>query len=1237
MHRIVPQFIIENYRAGRRRGEFQAASMFIDLSGFSTITDVLMLDGQRGAEELTGLMYSVFDPLVKGVFEYGGRIVGFAGDGITAVYPVEEDLESAARNALAAAWSIQQRLASIASLRTAYGAFPISAKIGLACGDVSWGILQSRDGGKATYYFRGRAVDESAEAEQHAKAGTIILAKSAKELLQGGVQGEDLAGLYSLTGIKGTLPDTRLIADEPIDLRIARLFVPEVALTQDLRGEFRQVVNLFLRIPALSDGGLQDFIVTLFDLQERYGGMISRMDFGDKGCTMLMLWGAPVTYENDIGRALNFAIDLQSRVDFPIAAGITFHMAHAGFVGSALFEDYTCYGWGVNLAARFMTGAKDGAIWLDERIVQRTSKVFNVEYIGEHSFKGFAQKQKVYILKGRKAEAESFYQGQLAGREVELQKLADSIEPLWRNEYAGVTVIWGEAGIGKSRLVHEFKGSGVFVDQNIHWALCQSDQVLRHSFNPFRYWLLRYFDILSSPDDSIRLQSFNAKLDELLSNISDAVLIDELGRGRAFLAALIDLHWPDSPYERMDAQGRYDNTLIALITLLKAESLRQPVILVIEDAHYLDEDSKALLGRLKHALAAGVSYPIAILATSRWEGTKILVEESFADHNVDLGSLSSEAIALLANDILDRPAAPDLIKLIEQRAEGNPFFAEQIVRYLQQESLLDLNVSGTWVVRAGWQSTVLPADVTAMLIARLDQLTRQVKEVVQTASVLGREFEIQVLARMLKDDPTLDEKVAEAERAAIWSPLKELRYLFRHSLLRDAAYSMQLQVHRRELHALALKALESLYSGELNFHYPELAYHSEQAALVEKARRYLHRAADSARDAYQNAEALDYYSRTLNLVPVNELREHFVLLVERVMLYRRLGDRNMEAADLDRLEQLAQQLNDEACKARVCMLRGDYVLNTGDFQKSILYAVQALDLALSAGEPEITMGARLIASGAYWRLGKFDEAMHQAQEGFSLAGQLARPSEQGNALNLMGLIALEQREPATARGYFEQALAIARTSSDRALEGKSLNNLGNSAGFIEGDYAAAREDYEQTYSICHERGDRPAEGIALGNLGWTAGMQGDFAAARSYQEQALSIAREIGDPYLEAHTLINLSAVAGVQGDVLTALRCADQAGKLTVKMGDRSGEAWALLNKGHAHLLEKNFDQAREAYQRSAGIRAACGVNSSRARSRGHQLRQPVDRKDPGSPGRRHAGRNGRAVKDLPGLLSNA
>ncbi len=1185
MHRIVPDFVIENYRAGRRRGTFRATGMFVDLSGFSTITDVLMRDRQHGAEQLSALLYSVFEPVVRAIFEHGGIILGFAGDALTAVYPDEADPQKVAWEALASAWSIRQSLASMASLQTSYGSFPISAKVGIAYGDLAWVIVESGDHRKATYYFRGSAVEGPAEAEHQARAGDIVLGPSVRAMLANRVQVEANGEFARLTGLLDTLPASCPIGQQPVDQEIARLFVPEVLLAEGLRGEFRQVVNLFVQIPPLSDDDLEPFITTVFDLQERYAGLISRLDFGDKGCNMLMLWGAPTAYENDISRALNFAVDLRSALDFPIAAGITFQMAHAGYMGSKLFEDYTCSGWGVNLAARLMTRAGSGSIWLDQRVVQRVSKTFDVEDLGQQDFKGFAQPQHIYSLKGRKAEADSLYLGALSGREAELRQLGDHIQPLWRGQFAGVTVVRGEAGIGKSRLVQEFRSETSLADREVLWAICPSDQILRQSLYPFRHWLLRYFNLVSQSDDAARLQSFNTVFDGLIRDISDESLIDDLRRLRSFVAALVDLHWNDSLYERLDAQARYDNTVLALIALIKAESVRRPVILFVEDAHALDEDSELVLLRLKRSLLSGASFPVAILMTARAEDTELLVTDRFADHILDLTGLSAEAMVALSNEILGRPAAEELLRFVEGRAEGNPFFAEQILHYLREESLLELNSSGNWTVSPGWQSSGLPMDITAMLIARLDQLARQVKEVVQTASVLGREFEIHVLGWILKEDSALEDEVTEASRASIWSPLSQLRYMFRHSLLRDAAYSMQLLAHRRELHALSLEALESLYADELPSHYPELAYHSEQAALAEKACLYLRNAADTARDAYQNAQAVDFYTRLLAFVPKEELSSRFDILVERALLYRRLGNRNSEAADLDSLDRIAEALGELGSKARVSMLRAKYVLSLGDFQRSAEYARHAAEWAWAASDVEVALGAHLILPEASLRQGHLEEAMRQAEETLRLAQHHERQAEQGTALNLMGLIALEQKRGALVRVFLEASLEIARLCSDRALEAKSLNNLGRSAGEIERDWGAARHYYEQAYAIVHERGDRPAEGIALINLGMAAGAQGDFSASRSYHDRALSITREIGDPYHEAYTLINLSAVAGMQGDASNALQFATAAVDLASRIGDRSGEAWGLLYKGHALLAARNLEAAEQAFQTSVSI----------------------------------------------------
>ena len=236
--------------------------------------------------------------------------------------------------------------------------------------------------------------------------------------------------------------------------------MPEEVIAQDLRGEFRQIVNLFMRFPDLPGDVLQELMVIVFEMRKKYGGLITRLDFGDKGCNMLMLWGAPIAHGNDIGRALNFILELQSRVAFPVTAGVTYYIAHAGYLGSVMCEDYTCYGWGVNLASRFMMGAPLGQVWVDDRIARRVSQRFEMELVGIQPFKGFAALQKVHRVRGYKPTAEAIYQGELVGRENQLAQLANFTEPLWRERrFAGLLLVSGDAGIGKGRLVHEFRFS----------------------------------------------------------------------------------------------------------------------------------------------------------------------------------------------------------------------------------------------------------------------------------------------------------------------------------------------------------------------------------------------------------------------------------------------------------------------------------------------------------------------------------------------------------------------------------------------------------------------------------------------------------------------------------------------------------------------------------------------------------------------------------------------------------
>lgn len=1188
MRQLVPHCVAEKYRAGQSRGQMQAAALFADLSGFSAMADALSRHGQAGAESLAEVMRAVFEPLVAAVYAQGGFVVGYAGDAFTAVFPEQEERAAAIFRCLAAAQTIQRHTAEHPFVATAFGRFPISIKVGLGAGQVDWLILRSSDGRRATCCMRGFCVDGAVDAEEQALPGQIVLSADAYGWAKDDVQAEAVDSGYRLLSIQTDLPPALPFDPQPVP-DLSGVFYPQELNNLSDVGEFRQVVNLFIDIPIdpSNEAFVKPFMESVFDLQERYGGVFLRPDIGDKGFNLLMFWGAPVAHENDVERALGFMLELFERTGLPFRAGVTRLAAYAGFIGASLREDYTAYGWGVNLAARFMGMAQPGEVWLDEETARRAEKRFLVRPLGEVEVRGFAEKQKTYLLLGRKETAEFVYGGGVVGREAELQRLARFFAPLREGKFCGVMLITGQPGIGKSRLAHTFQTSAFFDDLPARWLLCQADEILRLSFGPFRAWLRQRFDYRSGDTDEANLERFEQAMKRLMEKTPDASLVAKLERTWSLLAALLNLSPRDSLYERLDAKGRYENLFLALTALLQAESLQSPLVLFIEDLQWLDEDTRAFLPYLARVFASaeGRNYPLAILTTSRPDGSPLEFDSNVPFDMLELEPLTAKHLEHLAQGILGAPVSPGLLRSLEARAEGNPFFAEQILQYLMENELLYRRRDGRLEARKG-AVEALPLDVGAMLISRFDSLPRQVRTVIQTAAVLGREFELDVLTHMLGNFPDLPEKVTRAEQAGIWFSLDVRRYLFHHALLREAAYAMQLQARQRKLHALAVLAIETVFDGQVASRAGELAYHAERAGLREQARKYLILAAKTAEEMYQNAQAVDYVSRALRATPAQERRVRFDLFARREALYDLMGERSLQRRDLLRLRDLAERLGDSALLARFWVRYARYHYSLGEFMRAAQDSSRAVDLSLEAERIEPLLEAYTVWPLALLRLGRLQEAMQKVGYGLDLARRCGHRRQQGYLANAAGLIALEQKDPTVAFQFLEEARAIANEMGDEDLEARALNNLANAAGFVLGDYLSAQGYYQQVYSLAHERGDRLTECIMLGNLGWVAGMMGNFDAARSYQQQALSLAREIDYRYMETYTLLNLSAVMIAQGNLHESLRLARQAHALAVELNETSLQAWACFYQGHAALLGGETVYAAKMFHRSALIR---------------------------------------------------
>ena len=267
------------------------------------------------------------------------------------------------------------------------------------------------------YYFRGPAIDACAEAEHQAKAGDIVLAPGVEERAREFATVDVSGGAARVVAVADDLPAAIVPQLPPPDLDLMARYFPLSVLTQEYSGEFRWVVNVFVALPTVrTTVQLHTFMQTVFELQGRYGGFVNRLDFGDKGANLLIFWGAPVAHENDIQRALEFLLDLQTRTSIPVSAGVSYRISHAGAMGGSLAEEYTCYGRGVNLAARLMQTSSPGDILVDEDVAQRAEQHFDLEFLGEQSFKGFADKQRVYQLFDRREDHDELFRWPMAGR-----------------------------------------------------------------------------------------------------------------------------------------------------------------------------------------------------------------------------------------------------------------------------------------------------------------------------------------------------------------------------------------------------------------------------------------------------------------------------------------------------------------------------------------------------------------------------------------------------------------------------------------------------------------------------------------------------------------------------------------------------------------------------------------------------------------------------------------------------
>jgi class 3 adenylate cyclase len=388
VHNFVPHPIHDAYRDGVTSGTLNAATLFMDISGFTAMTQLIqehMETRQQGAELMTLRVAAFFTPVVAPVYARGGFVTGFAGDGMTAVFP-DGDADSAVFAALA----IRQAARLQRRQKTPFGTITISLKQGLALGQVDWQIMGPDE--QKTYFYRGTAIDACAYAEHHANQDEIVLDASIMPYLPDKLETEPLEDGFHL--LESSTPrslskkfDPR--PPHPLSLDVAQNFFDRSVLTRFFPGDFSRVATVFISFegdPATDV--LNDFVSATIRSVRQFGGHFVEVDFGDKGGLMLAYFGTPVEHEDNITRALNCVQTLrQEETPLPWRAGVTYGMVYSGLQGSPIRSKFACTGVYVNLASRLMSGAEYGQTLVTDLVAQDPNFAFTE--LGPKTYKGF--------------------------------------------------------------------------------------------------------------------------------------------------------------------------------------------------------------------------------------------------------------------------------------------------------------------------------------------------------------------------------------------------------------------------------------------------------------------------------------------------------------------------------------------------------------------------------------------------------------------------------------------------------------------------------------------------------------------------------------------------------------------------------------------------------------------------------------------------------------------------------
>jgi predicted ATPase/class 3 adenylate cyclase len=1189
----------------------RGTALFADISGFTPLTEKLTneLGPRRGVEELSSRLNQVYDALIGALEQYGGSVIGFAGDAITCWF--DEQIQN----------SEVRSLNSAIAMQTAMQAFPdLALKIAVASGPARRFVVGDPDI-QLLDTLAGTTLVRMAAGEHLAQKGEILTDEASlgegftvQEWRTDPESGEKFGviGNWRLENSPSQqLPATNhqsQIAN--LQSEILRPWLLPAVYQREQAGmgafltELRSVVALFLRFDGIDYDAdesagekLNTFIRRAQEIVTRNGGTLLDVTIGDKGNYSYSAFGAPVAHENDSRRALNAALELRAMAaELPFITGVQIGISRGamrtGAYGGSTRRTYGVLGDEVNLASRLMLAAQAGQIVVAGRVQYAAIGDFSFEAIPAIRVKGKSQPVTVFLLNDVARHKnyrllDPTYALPMVGRQAELTLIAEKMD-FAAQGHGQIVAITAEAGMGKSRLVAEaihlaqrrgFTGYG---------GACQSDG-LNAAYLVWRAILRGFFDMDIDAPAEKQAKWLGTALESFAPNRLPALPL---------IAGAMGLSLPDNDFTRgLEPKDRKSALESALVDCLRcaaeaAKMSKSALLFVLEDLHWMDALSHDLLEEIARAsenlpillLLAYRPPEIERISAPRLEKLPYFTRIKLI--SLTLNETTAAINAKLAQLFPEQPGSlPEtLTQKLMERSQGNPFYLEELLNYLRDRGIDPRDETALGRID-------LPDSLHTLVLSRLDQLGEYEKTTLKVASIIGRLFRAGWLNgyypelgadELLK--PTL-EQLRWLEITPLDTPEPELAYLFKHLVTHEVTYESLPFATRALLHEQLARWLESALPEPLPLDL--LAYHYGKSNNTLKKRDYWQKAGDVAKESYANETALEYYDQVLPLVEEPGARADVYL--KQAIIYQLIG-KWPEAetayknclAESKKSDNRSMIVQSQRFLGRLCDLRGRPSEAMEWFQAAFTSA-EALGDTASIAKIFIQTG------GVYERTGNYDLAREQLHRGLGISREQGYEDITASALNTIGVLEKNQGNYPLSKQYLEESLERYRKVNNIRSLSAVLNNMGVLLWNM-GEFAQARTIHEESLAIKNQIGDKWGAAASLNNLGNVCLQQDDLDAAQRYYEDSLKIKLEIGDQRGIPLSYGNLANLALMKSEYAQARIYFIETLKLSQKAVNKQSIVYTLM--GMSTALQGLSQTYRAACLLSAAENARKGIN---------------------------------------------